>query len=258
MIPWPKADILEPMVSILIPTFNRPKLLLRALKSLQAQLYRDWEALVVDDGDDAGLEAALTLGDPRVRGMHNRGRGQVQARNTALEAAKGEIIALLDDDDWWEDPTHLLRALRVLRKTPALTYQGGYLVYERDGLELERLPFDFQATPEQLRKDNLLLATGLVYPERFHKQLGPFDLEMSDYWDWDWYLRVISARFPLVRLPGRGVAVSMHGSNMSYSSRLEERQKNLHKLCAKHGLSGIVLKDHHIIATAEYSFLHED
>lgn len=238
------------MVSVIIPTYNRPRLLLRALGSLQAQLYPDWQALVVDDGDGAGLEVALSLGDSRIQAMKNQGKGQVQARNTGLQAASGQAIALLDDDDWWLDPTHLLRALRVLREGSALVYRGGYLVYEREGIELERTSFDFRATPEMLRKDNLLLATGLVYPKAFHDQLGAFDPEMSDYWDWDWYLRVTAAGFPLVQLPGRGVAVAMHGGNMSYSARLEERQRNLDKLSAKHGLSGVVLKDHSVIASA--------
>ncbi|MER3482616.1 MAG: glycosyl transferase family 2 [Meiothermus sp.] len=237
------------MVSVLIPTFNRPHLLTRALHSLQAQLYPDWEALVVDDGDGSGMGAAQSLGDARVRGVKNQGKGQVYARNTALQAAKGETIALLDDDDWWEDPTHLHRVVRVLKSGPALVYRGGYLVYERDGLELGRLPFDLCATPASLRQDNTILATGIAYPKAFHDELGGFDPEVSDYWDWDWYLRVTEAGYPLVQLPGRGVAVSMHGGNMSYGSRQDERQQNLDRLSTKHGLNGIRLKDHRVIAS---------
>lgn len=236
------------VISVLIPTFNRPQLLLRALRSLQAQLYPDWEALVVDDGDGSGLEAARGLGDSRIRALPNAGKGQVQARNTALQAASGETIALLDDDDWWEDRTHLYRVLRVLRAVSALVYRGGYLVQERDGLELERLPFDLSATPESLRHNNTILATGIAYPKAFHDELGLFDPEMSDYWDWDWYLRVSGAGHPLIQLPGRGVVVSMHGANMSYSARQEERQRYLERLSAKHKLSGVKLKDHRIIA----------
>ncbi|GIW27604.1 MAG: putative glycosyltransferase YwdF [Meiothermus sp.] len=236
------------MVSVLIPTYNRPQLLLRALRSLQLQLYPDWEAVVVDDGDGAGLLAAHSLRDPRIVGVRNQGQGQVEARNTGLAHASGEVIALLDDDDWWLDPTHLHRVVRALRTQAGLVYRGGYLVQERDGLELERIPFDFKASPQSLRSDNLLLATGVAYPRFFHDQLGLFDPEMSDYWDWDWYLRVVSAGYPLVQLPGRGVAVAMHGANMSYAARVQERQKNLDKLCAKHGLAGITLKDHRVIA----------
>lgn len=86
------------MVSVLIPTYNRPQLLLRALRSLQLQLYPDWEAVVVDDGDGSGILAAHSLRDPRILGVRNEGRGQVHARNTGLAHATGSIIALLDDD----------------------------------------------------------------------------------------------------------------------------------------------------------------
>lgn len=238
------------MVSVLIPTYNRPQLLLRSLRSLQLQLYPDWEAVVVDDGDGSGILAAHSLRDPRILGVRNEGRGQVQARNTGLSHATGSIVALLDDDDYWLDPTHLHRVVRALRAQPGLVYRGGYLVLERDGLELERIPFDHKASPLSLRTDNHLLATGAAYPRFLHDELGLFDPEMADYWDWDWYLRVSSAGYPLIQLPGRGVAVSMHGANMSYAARQEERQKNLERLSRKHGLGKLELKDHRIIAGA--------
>lgn len=242
--------LLYRMVSVIIPTFNRPALLLRALRSLQAQLYSDWEAVVVDDGDGSGILVAHQLRDPRMVGVRNQGRGQVDARNTGLAQAQGAFIALLDDDDWLLEPTHLHRVVRALGVQAGLVYRGGYLVYERDGLELERIPFDFRATPESLCRDNLLLATGVAYPRFFHDQLGWFDPEMSDYWDWDWYLRVVSAGYPLTQLPGRGVAVTIHGANMSYSTRQSDRQQNLDRLARKHGLSGLTLKDHRVIAGA--------
>lgn len=232
------------MVSILMPTQGRPELLRRALRSVQAQSYPHWEVLVADDGEGEGIEAALSLNDPRIRPFRNPGRGQVEARNAGLERASGEVIALLDDDDWWEDEYHLHRVLRALRSGPALVYRGGWLVQERGGIELERLPFDFAATPHSLRSDNTLLASAVAYPRRFHHELGNFDVGVADYWDWDWYLRVSGAGYLLVRLPGRGVAIAQHGANASYGTRLAERQANLDRLSAKHGLSGIVLKDH--------------
>jgi glycosyltransferase involved in cell wall biosynthesis len=236
------------MVSILIPTHRRPGLLVRALRSVQAQALEDWEALVIDEGE--GLQVALNLGDGRIRAYPNLGKGGVAARNTALGLARGEVIALLDDDDRWEDPYHLHRVLKALRAGPGLAYRGGYLVQEREGIELERLPFDFIATPERMRQDNLLLASAVAYPRSLHEELGPFDLEMGDYWDWDWYLRVVAAGYPLLRIAGKGVAIGIHGGNASYQTRFEERQRNLAKLCAKHALVGVSLKDHRLLVTA--------
>lgn len=102
------------MISILVPTRGRPALLRRALRSLQLQSYVQWEALVADDGEGEGVEAAQSLQDPRIRPFLNPGKGQVEARNAGLERAHGEVVALLDDDDWWEDEYHLHRVLRAL------------------------------------------------------------------------------------------------------------------------------------------------
>lgn len=231
------------MVNILMATFRRPRLLLRALRSLQMQTYSDWVALVCDDGEGEGIEAAHSLNDPRIQAFANQGKGQVDARNTALQHTTGDVVALLDDDDWWEDPSHLHLVLRALRPGPALVYRTGWLVTERDGLELSRQAFEQTATQQSLRENNTLLASSVAYPKTFHDEFGLFDHQIADYWDWDWWLRV-TAKYPLVRVPGPGVAISMHGGNVSYGVRREERQAALNRLCVKHGLVGIELKDH--------------
>jgi glycosyltransferase involved in cell wall biosynthesis len=242
------APEFQTVVSVLIPTRRRPELLRRALASVMAQTHPHWEALVIDDGEGEGLAALQRLGDPRVKGWSNPGRGQVEARNAALAQARGEVIALLDDDDWWEDPYHLHRILRQLRAGPALVYRGGWLVEFQEGLEVRRQPFDYPVEPQDLLKNNLLLASGVAYPRALHDQLGPFDPEMGDYWDWDWYLRVTRAGFPLLHIPQKGVAVAVHGGNASHGARREERAFFLNRLCLKHGLEGVALKDHSSLA----------
>jgi GT2 family glycosyltransferase len=130
-------------------------------------------------------------------------------------------------------------------------YRGGWLVEFSGVNETGRTVFNATATADKLRQDNLILATGVVYPRKLHHELGVFDQGMSDYWDWDWYLRVTGAGYRLHKLRGLGVAIAQHGANMSYGSRSLERQNNLDRLSAKHGLVGIVLKDHSIIAKEE-------
>jgi glycosyltransferase involved in cell wall biosynthesis len=238
------------MVSLLIPTYKRPHLLLRALQSLQGQSNPGWEALVVDDGDGESEAVIASLKDARIKGLRNRGKGQVDARNTALAHAQGHLIGLLDDDDWLLDPHHLELAQQALQQEAALLYRGGYLVQEEEG-QVKQTPFQYLATPERMQRDNVILASGLCYPRSFHQHLGPFDSQVNDYWDWDWYLRVLAAGYPLIQLPGLGVAVALHGANMSYGGRIAERQRNLDKLCKKHGLKGVVLKDHGSLGSRE-------
>lgn len=236
------------MFSLVIPTYNRPQLLRFALNSVQQQREVLWEALVVEDGNGEGLEVVAALADPRIKGYKNQGKGQVDARNTALQAAQGNWIVLLDDDDYLIDPTHLLKAQKILQTKDALLHRCGYLVKKQDGIDLKQTPFDRTATPESLRHDNTILVAGVTYPKAFHAQLGVFDPDMSDYWDWDWYLRVVGAGHELIQLHQHGVGVSVHGANVSYGHRFEQRQQLLDRLCQKHGLTGIDLKDHQIIA----------
>ena len=108
----PPADGSErPVVSVVIPTADRwPLLSTCALRSALGQHDVEHEVIVVDDGSSDETPRRLEeLGDPRLRILrHATRQGVSQARNTAIEAARGEWIAFLDDDDLWSP-----RKLRV-------------------------------------------------------------------------------------------------------------------------------------------------
>lgn len=93
------------MISVIMLTYNREGLVSRAIESILAQTYRDFEFIIVDNGstDRSGQIAdEYAAGDSRVRVIH-RARGNIGAgRNTGLDAARGEYIAFIDDDDWAE------------------------------------------------------------------------------------------------------------------------------------------------------------
>lgn len=91
------------LVSVVIPTRNRPELLVRAVESVAGQSYRNLEIIVVIDGPDAETETALrALADVRLRVLPlPESRGGSDARNAGIAAAQGEWIAFLDDDDEW-------------------------------------------------------------------------------------------------------------------------------------------------------------
>lgn len=90
-------------VSAVIPTHARPQLVLRAVRSALAQTYSELEVVVVVDGPDAATSEALaTICDDRLRVIVlPRSQGAPNARNVGVEAAHGDWIALLDDDDEW-------------------------------------------------------------------------------------------------------------------------------------------------------------
>lgn len=104
-----------PLVSVVIPTRDRPAMVRRAAASALRQTYGAIEVIVVDDGEDFAVAALPDdLGDRRVRCLRNgRARGATGARNTGILAARGEYIALLDDDDEWR-PDKIARQLEAL------------------------------------------------------------------------------------------------------------------------------------------------
>lgn len=92
-----------PVFTIFIPTYNREKLLPRALSSIEAQTYRDFEVVIVDDGstdDTESLIAEWNAGvDFPVRYIKQANQGKHAAHNVGVEAARGELFVLLDSDD---------------------------------------------------------------------------------------------------------------------------------------------------------------
>lgn len=108
-----------PMVSVILPTYNRAQLVGRALRSVLDQTYRDFELIVVDDGSsDHTAEVVRSFADPRIRYLcHDENRGAAAARNTGIGAARGEYVAFLDSDDEWL-PEKLRRQIEVLQEAP--------------------------------------------------------------------------------------------------------------------------------------------
>ena len=116
----------SPKVSVIIATYNRAALLPRAVNSILAQTYQDFELLIVDDGStDDTPQVIGGFSDPRVRPLrHEANRGLSASRNTGIGEARGEYLAFLDDDDEFT-PTSLADKLAALEAAPpevALVY----------------------------------------------------------------------------------------------------------------------------------------
>jgi pterin-4a-carbinolamine dehydratase len=222
------------LASVIIPTCRRPGLLERALGSVRAQDWGGWQAIVVDDGDGEGIEAARSLADPRIHALPNEGRGQLEARSTALAHAGGDLVCWLDDDDWWEDPGHLsLLARAAAGARDAFFFRGGWIVHEPGG---RREVFDHDATPASLRENNTILTSSLAYPRSVHERVGPLDRALGSYGDWDLILRMCDAGLAPHKLPGLGVCYAVHGANVSAAVDAPARLAGFRALVGKHGL----------------------
>ena len=110
----------SPRVAIVVPTFNRRRLVLEAVESVLAQTLSDFELIVVDDGstDGTGDEIAQRYADePRLRYVHKENGGTASARNRGLDEVRAPLTAFLDSDDLWA-PEYLETQLAALEAHP--------------------------------------------------------------------------------------------------------------------------------------------
>jgi len=128
-----------PLVSVVVPTHNRPEMLAETLASVQAQTFVDYEIIVVSNGESPEMrgqsQAVTTLVDARWFALDE---GNVSAaRNFGIARAKGEWIAFLDDDDLWL-PHKLERQVTEAHRTRADMISADYIEFYPDGRQLRR------------------------------------------------------------------------------------------------------------------------
>lgn len=127
----------SPTVSIIIPTYNRETLLPRAIESVIAQTFDDWEIVLVDDGSTDGTprlarDFARRLGDRFVY-IPQDNHGSSAARNRGIDASRGRYVAFLDSDDEFL-PEKLERQIALFDARPSLGFvYGDYSFVDRDG-----------------------------------------------------------------------------------------------------------------------------
>lgn len=108
----------RPLVSVIIPAYNRAHTVAETIDSVLKQTYPSLEVIVVDDGSKDDTQQVLQKYGPRIHNIQQENAGQMAARNRGIREAQGEIITFLDSDDLWL-PTYVERQVRVLQQAPA-------------------------------------------------------------------------------------------------------------------------------------------
>lgn len=186
-----------PRVSVVVATRNRRAALARALASIDAQSFRDFEVVVVDDGSIDGTADWLRAQRPAVGLVAlRRSCGAAAARNRGVERARGEIVAFLDDDDVWH-PSYLETQVAQFDAHPdALLCSAGHV--EIDGTGRVSRPdvrplFDYADPLVHLLAECPLHTLSIVACRRAAlARIGPFDETLAIVHDLDWYLRLVA------------------------------------------------------------------
>lgn len=177
------ADASGPVVTVVIPTYNRAALLPRAIASVLRQTYRHFELIVVDDGSTDATEGVVrSIADPRVRYLrHERNKGLPAARNSGIRAARGDYIAFLDDDDEWR-PAKLEKQLSAVRDYDAVVCTAAV-----NGVVLRKHKRR-SVSLDDLRRGTFV-PSGLLARAHVLRDV-PFDESLRQGEDWDGFIRI--------------------------------------------------------------------
>jgi GT2 family glycosyltransferase len=192
------------LISIIMPTRNRGKVIADAILSVLMQSYENWELFVVDDASDKpeAAEIVETFRDSRIRCIQLKNQvGNGRARNAGIDKASGTVIAYLDDDDQW-DPDHLLVLFNQMRDAKAKIAYGAQAVWtgfnEETGLgngfkSLRFAPFNRSL----LENANYISMISLIHDHSILGGSGKFDTKLHRFLDWDLFLRLTEVDTPI-------------------------------------------------------------
>jgi glycosyltransferase involved in cell wall biosynthesis len=186
-----------PRVSVVIPTFNYAAFLPRALDSVLAQSYVDYEIIVVDDGSTDETPQVASRYDHAIRYVHKQNGGVSSARNLGIELARGDLIAFLDADDEWQ-PQKLARQVAFMDADATIGMSYTDMSHWVDGVEVNHSYLHERAYrhvssgkifDHLLQECFIFVPTVMVRRECLGKA-GVFDPALSNSEDHDLWLRI--------------------------------------------------------------------
>lgn len=208
-----------PLVSTIMPVYNREPYLAEAIESMLVQRYRPLEIVVVDDGSTDGSADVARRYAPTVRYDFQPHGGIASARNRALALAGGQYLAFLDSDDLWEEG-QLSVQMELLRSRPDLDCLFGHVTEfispELDQEAARKLVCRGQPMPS--------MGLGAIITAEASRRVGPFRMQGQVGEFMDWHLRANELGVNSLMLPQVVVRRRLHASNQSsghHSSRLD-------------------------------------
>jgi len=180
-----------PLVSVVIPVFNRSDTLRRAITSVYAQTFPNYELIIVDDGSGEPIADHIVdvLSQANTRLLrHDTNRGAAAARNTGARAAQGRYIAFLDSDDEWHSDK-LARQIAFMEAEPECRAScTGFALLGTEGVFDRRLPPVVSDLNEILWGCRISPGTTLILERTFYETAGPMDETLGRLEDWDWMI----------------------------------------------------------------------
>jgi glycosyltransferase involved in cell wall biosynthesis len=242
--------VTEPLVSIVIPTFNIEKYIIETIESVLAQTYGNIELIVVDDGStDNTLDLVKSYGS-KVRLIQQENSGVCIARNRGIHESTGELICLMDHDDYWF-PEKIARQVEVMRHNPKIgVVFASFIRWHSDAAGEFKTPesYNVKLIPDdvdeefsgwiyhQFLLDCWMLTSTAMFRREVFSTSGYFDVTLPYGEDWDLWLR-ISRNYPFIKLSRPNTLYRQHHAQGSRVQRaIDYRSMLISQAISKWGL----------------------
>jgi len=211
----------EPVITVILPTYNRYDLLNRALRSVQAQDFKLFELIVIDDNSECDVnELVNNFKGLNVRAFRNsKNMGGAYSRDIGLKNARGKFVSFLDDDDEYEK-TFLSATVKFLddNKNVDLCWCNATIngCTEKGDNLIEHKEFPRNFNSEILMYEYLLsigIGFGVTAKRELLLKVGGFNPKYRVVEDTDIFLRLIAERCHAEILPGKHIILNNHSKN---------------------------------------------
>ncbi len=217
----------NPIVSVIIPTFNRSSLVCETVKSVLAQSFSAFEIHIILDGCTDNTESELEkLKDPRIAITKLKHFGRpAPGRNVGLRLAKGEYVGFCDDDDLWH-PKKLEMQIEKLNRFPKAGMCHTGVVYFNDDREWAG-GFAPGSSFRDLIRRNFVVNSSVLFRRSIIDIVGFLDEDpdLRAVEDWEYWIRVVN-RMPILFVDEPLVRYRVHGSGIS-SNRIDMHNRRI-------------------------------
>lgn len=225
----------KPLVTIIIPTYNRGSTINSAIATAAEQTYENIEIVVVDDGSDEPIDPNSIKKEykPLVSlYVHSENMGASAARNTGLKAASGEYIAFLDDDDRWDQEKieRQVKTFKQCEQSVGLVYTGQRFVQNGE-VTAEKARETSGNVLRQMLLGNFVGSFSVVMIRyMIVEEVGLLDERFPNEQDWEWYIRIAKEwEFKPIPEP----LVTRHSTPGQISEDYESKRKTSYPLIIK-------------------------
>lgn len=226
---------MNPLISIILPTYNGAHTISQAISSVLAQTYHDWELVIISDGSTDGTKAIVesySKAEPRIIFVTNEHNMGIQKTlNKGVGFARGEYIARIDDDDEWVDPLKLSAQVAFFEKNPGYVLVGtNAVVADENGtsLSVNIMPKTDKDIRSKILSKNCFSHSTILIKRDVIKKIGGYSEKKENLHaeDYDLWLKA-GIEGKMANLEMKSTVLTAHSNSLTSRNRVMQARNIL-------------------------------